>query len=142
MSFKEIYEGLIEHETQVKLAAVEKAWAEDAERTGMLDEALDLLKEAQEKGEVPALNSSEALTMAVELVEQAMLEKEAEEWYNIGTEVADLLKEAGITEEDLAKVATPEDEEEFGRFCARLWLSAKTGEDLLGLSEGGEAAGE
>jgi dTDP-glucose pyrophosphorylase len=130
MRLTDIYNGLVEQETQVKLANIQREWGEDAERIQMLDEALDLIKEAQDKNEVPVLNTSEALTMAAELVEQAVMEKEAEEWYTIGTEVSEFLKEAGVTEEDLAKIGE-EEEEEFGRFCARLWLSKKTGENYL-----------
>lgn len=135
LRLKEIYDGLVEQEAQVKLANLQREWAEDTDKVTMLNDALDFIKEAQDKGEIPGLNQAEALTLGVELVEQALMEKEAEEWYKIGGEVADLLKEAGVTQEDLAKIATEEDEEAFGRYCARLWLTAKTGENYLEVKE-------
>lgn len=132
LRLKDIYDGLVEQEAQVKLANLQREWEGDTDRVNMLNDALDMIKEAQDKNEIPAINQAEAISLGVELVEQALMEKEAEEWYTIGGEVADLLKEAGVTQEDLAKIATEEDEEAFGRYCARLWLTAKTGEDHLG----------
>jgi hypothetical protein len=128
---KDFYDGIVEHETQVKLARVEAAWQEDPEKFKMLDDALDMIKQACDTNELPPMNSSEALSMGVELVEQTLLEKDAEAWEQVGNEVADLLKEAGVTEEDLAEVKTEEDEEAFGRFCARLWAGKRDGVDYL-----------
>lgn len=131
LRMKDYYDGIVEHETQVKLARVEQAWAEEPEKMQMLGEALDILKEACAKQELPELNSSEALSMGVELVEQTLLEKEAEEWNQIGEEVSALLKEAGVTEEDIAGITTEQDEDEFGRLCARLWAGKRDGVDYL-----------
>jgi hypothetical protein len=60
-----------------------------------------------------------------------LLDKEAEEWNKIGEEVSALLKEAGVTDEDIAGIKTEEDEEEFGRLCARLWAGKRDGVDYL-----------
>lgn len=134
LRLSDIYNGLVEQETQVKLANIQRAWGEDAERMSALNEALDIIKEASDANTIPELNSSEVLSLAAELVEQAQMEKEAEEMYAMGEELSEILKEAGVTEEDIAAIQ-PEEEEEFGRLCARLYMTAKTGEDYLNIEE-------
>lgn len=131
----DILEGIVEEETQIKLANVEKAYADDADRVNLLDEALDIIKEASDKGDIPELNSSEALSLAVELVEAEMQEKEAEAWFEIGQVTAGLLNEIGITPDEISKVASDDDQEALGRIAARAYMTYSTGQDYLGLEE-------
>ena len=128
-TMKEIYEGVINGEFQEKLAYVEKAYEGDADRQALLERATDLIKEATEKGDLPVIHPSAALSLAVELVEQTMLEKEAAAWEEIGTETGEYLARLGLTPEDVSKIASEEEAEEFIRLAARVWYSVKTGED-------------
>jgi hypothetical protein len=135
LRMKDILDGIIEEETQIKLANVQKAWEGDSERMALLDEALDLLKEAEDKGELPKMDSSQALSMAVEFVEQDMLQKEAAAWTEIGEECAILLNEIGITPEEIEKIATDDQADALGRLAARAYATYVTGEDYLQLDE-------
>lgn len=130
-TMKEIYEGVIGGEFQEKLAYVEKAYEGDADRQELLERAVDIVKEATDAGELPVLHPSAALSLAVELVEQTMLEKEASAWDQIGTETGQALAMLGITPGDINKIASQEEAEDFIRTCARLWYSVQTGEDYL-----------
>jgi hypothetical protein len=127
---KDIYEGVMEQELLSKIAFVEKQYEGDTERLEMLDRAVDIVKEAMASNELPDMGASAVFSVAVELTEKAMLEKEAEDWEKIGEETGELLAEHyGITDEVLDKIATDEEAEDFLRFAARVWYSAKTGED-------------
>jgi hypothetical protein len=130
-TMKEIYEGVINGEFQEKLAYVEKAYEGDTDRQELLERAVDIVKEATDSGDLPVLHPSAALSLAVELVEQTMLEKEAAAWEEIGTETGQALAMIGITPEDINKIASQEEAEEFVRLSARLWYSIQTGEDHL-----------
>ena len=130
-TMKEIYEGVINGEFQEKLAYVEKAYEGDTDRQELLERAVDIVKEATDKGEFPVLHPSAALSLAVELVEQTVLEKEAAAWDQIGTETGEYLARLGVTPADVEKIASPDEAEEFIRLAARLWYSVQTGEDHL-----------
>ena len=133
LSMKNILEGIIEEEAQTKLAAVERYYEGDEEAIAMLDEALDLVKEAEEKGDIPQLDPSQALSVAVDIVEQERLAKEASAWAEAGETAAYLLNDLGITPEEIDKIASPEDAESLGRIAARAYATYVTGEDFLGL---------
>lgn len=141
LTMKQILNGIIQEETQMKLAAVEKRYAEFPEALDMLDEALDLIKEAEDAGEIPPLDASQATSVAVELVES---EIQAGLWKEAGETVAQLLDELGITQEMIKEAAEDPDElDALARIAARAYASFQTGEDYLGLSdEGGEGEGE
>jgi hypothetical protein len=135
LTMKDILDGVIEEEAQTKLAAVERYYDGDQEAFAMLDEALDLIKEAQEKGEIPELDSSQALSVAVDIVEQERLAKEASAWAEAGETVAFLLNDIGISPEEISKVASEDDADALGRIAARAYAQYITGENFLGLEE-------
>ncbi len=132
LTMKDIYAGIVEAETQTKLASVQKQNADDPARIEVLDRSVDHVKTAIAKGELPEMNSSEVLSLAVELTEGIMLEKEAEEWNKVGLTVSELLKEHfDIGPEDIEKIASEEEADLFGRFCARVYATHVTGQDFL-----------
>lgn len=128
-TMKEIYEDVINGEFQEKLAYVEKAYEGDPERQALLERAVDIVKEATAQGSLPVLHPSAALSLAVELVEQTVLEKEAAAWEEIGTETGEYLARLGVTPADVEKIASEEEAEDFIRTCAQIWYSVKTGVD-------------
>jgi hypothetical protein len=120
LSMQDIYEGVIEKEAALKLKNLEEAYKDDDARIEMLDQALDIVKKACADGELPELNSSELLSLAAELVEGEMMNKEAEAWFGHGETLALLLASKGVTEEDIEKIASDEEAETFGEACAEL----------------------
>jgi uncharacterized protein YjgD (DUF1641 family) len=141
-SLTEIYRGNQDREYQIKLAAVTEVYAEDEERIALLDTAVDLIKKAQEEGNLDAnMHSSDILTLAVQLVEDefadvAEQEKVAEvatedtetlskeaaaEVVAMGEAVGQVLAERGITAEDIEKIASDEDAEALGQYCAQIY---------------------
>ncbi len=135
LTMKNILEGIIEEEAQTKLAAVGRYYEGDEEAFAMLDEALDLVKESEAKGEIPALDPSQALSVAVDIVEQERFAKEASSWAEAGETAAFLLNDLGITPEEIDKIAEAEDADALGRIAARAYATYVTGEDYLGLEE-------
>lgn len=132
MELMDVYNAIVEQETLVKIAHIQEAYKEDPEMLRLIDGTLDLLKKAQDEGKCPELSGSEALSVAVEIATEERTEKAAEDWEKIGEEVAQLLEEHfKITAEDIEKISTDEEADTFGRFCARLYASAKTGENYL-----------
>jgi hypothetical protein len=130
MELMDIYNAIVEQETLVKIAHIQEAYKEDPEMLRLIDGTLDLLKKAQDEGKCPELSGSEALSIAVEIATEERMEKAAEDWEKIGEEVAVLLEENfGITAEDIEKISTDEEADEFGRFCAQLYATHKTGEN-------------
>lgn len=135
LTMKQILDGIIEEEAQTKLAAVERHYDGDAEAFAMLDEALDLIKEAEARREIPSLDPSQRISVAVDIVEQERLVKEASAWAEAGETVAYLLNDLGITPEEIDKVASEEDADALGRIAARAYATYITGQDFLGLEE-------
>lgn len=128
-SLAETFELVKQAEYESKLAALQDSWGEDEVRLGLMEEALDLIKVAQDEGELPSMDESQILDLGVAMVEEAIsevteegdIEKVAsdEELYDLGQDVGVILAENGITPEDLEKVASEEEAEELGRACAR-----------------------
>lgn len=132
MELMDVYNAIVEQETLVKIAHIQEAYKEDPEMLRLIDGTLDLLKKAQEEGKCPELSGSEALSVAVEIATEERMEKAAEDWEKIGEEVAALLEEHfNITAEDIEKISGDEEADQFGRFCARLYASHKTGENYF-----------
>jgi len=132
MELVDFYNDLVTKEAELKLAHVLEEYKEEPETLEAFDKTLGLVKQAQEQGKIPALNPSEAISVAVQLVEEEKLAQASEDWEKIGEEVAELLSENfGITQEDIEKISSEEEADEFGRFCARLWATANTGENYL-----------
>jgi hypothetical protein len=132
MSLKDIYNDMITKEAEYKMDHVRELYGEDQERIQVFDRALDLLKEAEEKGTIRSLSPSEKISLAFEVTEEEMAEKDAEAWRQIGETVSELLRdEFDITKEDIEKMSD-EEAEEFGVFCARLYATAVTGDNYIG----------
>lgn len=140
-SLAETFELVKQAEFESKLASLQELWGNDEKRLALMDEALEIIKEAQEAGELPALDEAQILDLSVALVEDAIeeeapeaeakeeapeeIEKEAseedlKELYELGQEVGKILAENDISAEDLQKIASEEEEaEELGRACAQ-----------------------
>lgn len=132
----DILDGIVEEEATIKLANVENAYWEDQDRIDLFEEAIDFIKEASTTGELPELDASQAISLAVELVEDEMMEKEAEAWGEIGGICAELLEELGFDADELDKIAsTEEGADDLGRLTARAYMTYVTGEDYIGLEE-------
>jgi hypothetical protein len=147
----EIVQALDQQEFNVKLAAIESAYEGDEVRQQLLDEAVDLLKQAEANGEVAPMTDSGMLSAAAQLVEDHIaantedagdpektagaegadeeLSKEAaEELAELGALASEALQAAGISQEDLEKVATEEESEQLGRLAANILLEANAQE--------------
>jgi hypothetical protein len=133
-TLSETFEMIKMAEYEAKLEILKEAWANDEGRCDLLNEALDLIKEAQESGKLPEMDPAQVLDYGVGMVEEHManqskgedeveegssLDKLAEEdVYNLAVLAGEILAENGITEADLDKLA--EDEaEELGRLVAQ-----------------------
>jgi hypothetical protein len=156
----DIVQALDQQEFNVKLAAIEAAYEGDELRQQLLDEAVDLLKQAEAEGEVAPMTDSGMLSAAAQLVEdhiakntepegdgsekvagaeggegeggEETLSKEAaEELQELGGLAGEALQVAGLSEEDLEKVASDEESEQLGRLAANILLE-------LDAQEGGE----
>lgn len=145
----DIVQALDQQEFNVKLAAIESAYEGDELRQQLLDDAVDLLKQAEAEGEVAPMTDSGMLSAAAQLVEDHIaantegdgsektagvegeeLSKEAaEELAELGDLAAEALKVAGISEEDLEKVASEEESEQLGRLAANILLEANAEEE-------------
>jgi hypothetical protein len=150
-SLTDIYRDNQDREYQVKLASVTDAYSDDQDRLTLLDTAVDLIKQAQESGTLSAeMHPSDVLTLAVQLVEDEFAgeeqEKVASEAYEtdesntedfyegeelskeaaeqviaMGEAVGQILAQRGITAEDLEKIASEEEAEALGRYCAQIY---------------------
>jgi vacuolar-type H+-ATPase subunit E/Vma4 len=122
-SLAELWDNYRENDFQAKVAAVTEAWGDDAARVELLDEAVDLIKEAEDAGEIPALDASDTFSLAVTLVEDYVdgLAKEAEEEVEeveeemtkeaaeyLGAAVGEILEYHDVTEDDIEKLAEAE----------------------------------
>ena len=145
----DIVQSLDQQEFAVKLAAIEAAYEGDEVRMQLLDEAVDLLKQAEAVGEVQPMSDSGMLSAAAQVVEDHIaantepegsektaeaegeeLSKEAqEELYELGNLASEALKYAGISEEDLEKVASEEESEELGRLAANILIHLDSEEE-------------
>lgn len=63
-----------EEEFQAKVAAVSEAWSDDEVRVELLDHAVEMLKKAEEDGEIIPLDASDTFTLAVNVVEDFIKE--------------------------------------------------------------------
>lgn len=148
----ETFELLKQAEFESKLAALQEAWGEDEVRISLLDEALDMIKQAQTDGTLPVMDAAQILDLGVTMVEESLEEpateaakpteaakkdtekvaeeevekkasqEELDEIYAIGDGVGEILAEMGLDLEDIEKLASDEEAEELGRFCAQEFL--------------------
>lgn len=119
-SLAELWDNYRENDFQAKVAAVTEAWGDDEGRVELLDEAVDLIKEAEDAGAIPALDASDTFSLAVTLVEDYVdgLAKEAEEAVEeemtkeaaeyLGAAVGEILEYHDVTEDDIEKLAEAE----------------------------------
>jgi 6-phosphogluconate dehydrogenase (decarboxylating) len=140
-SLAETFELVKQAEFETKLASLQKAWGDDEVRLDLMDQAIDIVKEAQANGELPEMDEAQILDLCVAMVEDAMeeeqektaseeseeaqeelseeeLEKQAEALYDLGQDVGVILAENDITAEDIEKLAE-EDADQLGREVAR-----------------------
>lgn len=141
----EIVKELDEREFNVKLAAIETAYAADETRQAYFEKAVELLKTAEEAKEVEPMTDSQLVSVAAQMVEEQMAkeageaapateaapaseateaaeltEEEAQQLYEAGQTCGEALKVAGMTAEDLNKVASDEEYEALGRLAAQI----------------------
>lgn len=150
-SLSDLWAESREEEFEAKVAAVTEAWGEDEVRIELLDQAVDLIKEATDEGLMVELDACDTFTLATNIVEDMLKEaaeelaeelaeedlqkeasdeemeeltKEAEAEYEaLGELVGELLNEHGLSVDDLEKVASEEDLEELGRWAANELLA-------------------
>lgn len=148
VTLAETFELVKQAEYETKLASLQKAWGDDEVRLDLMDQALDIVKEAQKTGELPDMDEAQILDLCVAMVEDAMeeeqektaseeseetqeeteeaqeelseedLEKQAEALYDLGQDVGVILAENDITTEDIDKMAAA-DQEALAREVAR-----------------------
>lgn len=135
----EIVKELDEREFNVKLAAIETAYAADEKRQVYFEKAVELLKTAEEAKEVEPMTDSQLVSVAAQMVEEQMAkeageaapaaeaaeatelsEEEAKQLYEAGQTCGEALKVAGMTAEDLDKVGSDEEFEALGRLAAQI----------------------
>jgi len=142
-SLAETFELVKQAEFESKLASLQEAWGEDDVRVELLDEAFDLVKQAQEAGQLPQMDDSQLLDLGVAMVEDALEGLETEDAAGegaadastadegamdkqaaaeLGQAAGELLAELGLTKEALENM--PEAEaEELGRLVAQELVS-------------------
>lgn len=134
-SLSQIFEMHKQAEFENKVAALETAWKNDEVRIDLLNEALDIIKVAQEQGELPEMDGSQIIDLGVAMVEDSLTDapaevqetevtkeasaEELEQLNALGEEVGSLLSEYGLEVDDLEKIASEEEAEELGRLCAQ-----------------------
>ena len=140
----ETFDALKQEEFQVKLAALQTAWEDDDDgKIDLLIEAIDIVKEAQTKGDLPTgLDEAQVLTLGAQMVEDYLSDSEeggeenpayetaegaeevtfdkVAELHGLGVLAGQILREQGITVEDLEKIASEEEAEDLGRYCAHV----------------------
>jgi len=134
----EIVKELDEREFNVKLAAIEAAYKSDETRQAYFEKAVELLKTAEEAEEVDPMTDSQLVSVAAQMVEEqmakeageaapaeapaaeALTEEEAKQLYEAGQTCGEALKVAGMTAEDLDKIASDEEFEALGRLAAQI----------------------
>lgn len=104
-SLQEKYAEAQGQEVLAKLAAIESAWGEEPEVLDFLSDAYELIKEAEESGEVATMEESGRLNLAVNMVTELLEEMAAEG----GDDEAEAESE---TEEVVEEEAAPETETE------------------------------
>ena len=135
----DIVEEQKEQEFLAKVAEVDRVWGEDEQALSILSSAIEEIEKEASAGRFGegGLTNSEILSLGVQLTVDALeeLEKEAAaeeevdqeddiqeklaEDYTIGLIIGEVLRnDVGITQEDIEKIASEEEAEEFGQFCA------------------------
>jgi len=119
-SLSEILEDRKEAEVIEKIAAVEQTLGDHPEVVETFDAALDLVKEAGIDDTSEAIDVAYALTLEhlgfTKTAEEVEMEKVAEDLGQVAAQVA---AAAGVTLDDLEKIASDEEAELFGRALAQ-----------------------
>lgn len=127
MSLREIYEARKDEALMNKIASVADVVGDNPEFINTLSAAIEVVKEAGYTD--PEVQFDEAVKLTVAYLEngtESELDKEAaaEQAYDLGAFAAAVAADSGITPEDLEKIASDEEAEEFGRALARACVEA------------------
>jgi len=118
-SLSDIYAARQDEEVMDKLASVAEAFGDDPEMVELFDSALEVVKEAG--FEDPSEQIDAAVELTLSYLDELELEKEAgadDEELDLGLLAAEAAAEAGVTIEDIEKIASDEEAEDFGRLLA------------------------
>lgn len=121
----EVRAELEEQNFQNKLASVQEHLGDDPFVVETLDRAIDIVKEAG------LTDRNEILDMAVQMtvdyltgadgVEKLASDEEIEDAFVLGMECADVAFAAGVTVEDMSKIASAEEADAFGRLIGQAY---------------------
>lgn len=118
-SLSDIYAARQDEEVMDKLASVAEAFGDDPEMVELFDSALEVVKEAG--FEDPSEQIDAAVELTLSYLDEVELEKEAgaeDGELDLGLLAAEAAAEAGVTIEDIEKIASDEEAEDFGRLLA------------------------
>lgn len=118
-SLSDIYAARQDEEVMDKLASVAEAFGDDPEMVELFDSALEVVKEAG--FEDPSEQIDAAVELTLSYLDEVELEKEAgaeDDELDLGLLAAEAAAEAGVTIEDIEKIASDEEAEDFGRLLA------------------------
>lgn len=118
-SLSDIYAARQDEEVMDKLASVAETFGDDPEMVELFDSALEVVKEAG--FEDPSEQIDAAVELTLSYLDEVELEKEAgaeDDELDLGLLAAEAAAEAGVTIEDIEKIASDEEAEDFGRLLA------------------------
>lgn len=117
-SLSEIYAARQDEEVMDKLASVAEAFGDDPEMVELFDSALEVVKEAG--FEDPSEQIDAAVELTLSYLDELEMGKEAgaDDELDLGLLAAEAAAEAGVTIEDIEKIASDEEAEDFGRLLA------------------------
>lgn len=107
-SFQEYRDKVRNDEYMYKVAAVKKAYGADPVLCQALNEAIDMIKVAQDKGELEPMLPSDALTLASRIVEDNIRQQQANALETLVKRAEEILVEKGIEDETIDKLAEAE----------------------------------
>ena len=119
-SLSEIYAARQDEEVMDKLASVAEAFGDNPEMVELFDSALEVVKEAG--FEDPSDQIDAAVELTLSYLDELEMDKEAgaeDDELDLGLLAAEAAAEAGVTIEDIEKIASDEEAEDFGRLLAR-----------------------
>ena len=125
-SLSDIYAARQDEEVMDKLASVAEVFGDDPELVELFDSALEVVKEAGY--EDPSDQIDAAFELAVSYLEDDDFDKEAgldsDEVVELGLLAAEVAADAGVDLEDIEKIASFEEAEDFGRLLAHRVIEA------------------
>lgn len=133
---KSFKEALAERENarwETKIASVQEALGDDEVAISIFDRAVDMVKDAGVTDPYQVIDDAIDLTVAA-LTDEGSSEKVAEEapaidFGALGSAAAQVAHAAGITSEDVEKIASDDENEALGRLLAHcVWAELTPGE--------------